>query len=477
MRLPTAITGTAVLLSVILLAMLWLVSALVDRASTSLLRGQANAFMADAGRMFEALGHPPQSEDLQSYLARNQQRGLHYLALWRPEIGILASAGEPSTVMNDATIAALDVQAPRFVGSRVQMRLGPPDQGPPRRGEGPPSAASEPHPGAAGEWQPPPPPRGAAGDWRPPPPPGTDADWRPPPVSEAGPPHAGEPRLGPPPGRPPYAVMEFEPLETQRLRGYARLSLAVGLAVVAAVLGGAAFLIYLVRRQDELTQHIEQGRRLAALGEMAAVIAHEIRNPLTALKGHAQLLQRALAGDGPIAVHRDGPAKANRVVSEAVRLETLLNDLLEFARTGTIDPQTVDPARVLQDSAEVVSPERIIVCSQDAPRSWRMDPVRMQQVLTNLLRNAVQMSPAEAPVEARVFADNGQLVYEVRDAGPGIPAGEEERIFEPFYTRKARGTGLGLSLAQRIVGQHRGRITAENQPGGGAVFRIALERI
>src|SRR5262249_17474388 len=222
--------------------------------------------------------------------------------------------------------------------------------------------------------------------------------------------------------------------------------------------------------QDELSQRVEQARRLAALGEMAAVIAHEIRNPLTALKGHAQLLQRALAADKL-------DEKANRVVSEAVRLETLLNDLLDFARTGAIEPQTVDPARVLQDSAEVVSPDRIIIRNQEAPRAWRMDPARMQQVLTNVLRNAVQMSPAEAPVEARVFADNGQLVYEVRDAGPGIPAGEEERIFEPFYTRKIRGTGLGLSLAQRIVGQHHGRISAANHPSGGAVFRIALEPI
>ncbi|HVM94816.1 MAG TPA: sensor histidine kinase, partial [Candidatus Acidoferrales bacterium] len=136
-----------------------------------------------------------------------------------------------------------------------------------------------------------------------------------------------------------------------------------------------------------------------------------------------------------------------------------------------------DPARLLQESAEAVSPERIVVRSQAAPSSWRMDPARMQQVLTNVLRNAVQMSPLGESVEARVFADNGQLVYEVRDSGPGIPAGEEERIFEPFYTRKTRGTGLGLSLAQRIVGQHRGTITAQNHPAGGAVFRVALGKL
>ena len=78
---------------------------------------------------------------------------------------------------------------------------------------------------------------------------------------------------------------------------------------------------------------------------------------------------------------------------------------------------------------------------------------------------------------AAVFAENGHLVFEVSDAGPGIPAGEEERIFEPFYTRSARGTGLGLPLARRIVGLHHGTITAGNNANGGAVFRITLERL
>ncbi|MBI3783387.1 MAG: hypothetical protein HY270_08290, partial [Deltaproteobacteria bacterium] len=445
LRLPTAIISSAVLLSVLLLAMLWLVYSLVNRASITLVQGQANTFMVEAARFFEAQRHPPESADLEHYLALKQPHGLRYIALWRPETGILAFAGEPSSALDSRTIAALDVQKPRFLGTRVRIRLGPPEHGPPRPGEGPPPrrpGEPPPAPDAKGDWRPPPPPPGEDDDWRPPPPPpDAEGDWRPPPPRgepPRGEPPRGEPPRGvPPPGHPPWAVMEFEPLEAQRLHGYARLSLAVGLIVVAAVLGGAAFLIYLVRRRDELSQRIEHGRRLAALGEMAAVIAHEIRNPLTALKGHAQLLQRALAGDP-----RD--EKANRVVSEAVRLEALLNDLLEFARTGVIEPQPVDPARVLHESADAVNPERIIVRSQDAPTTWRMDAARMHQVLTNILRNAVQMSPDGEPVEARVFADDGQLVYEIRDAGPGIPAGEEERIFEPFYTRKTRGTGLGL---------------------------------
>src|SRR5262245_53653262 len=108
LRLPTAIAGTAVILSMILMAMLWLVYALVDRASVSLVRGQANSFMTDAGRTFEALHHPPQSADLEHYLVRNQAHGLRYIALWRPETGVLAAAGDPATPMDDAAFAALE---------------------------------------------------------------------------------------------------------------------------------------------------------------------------------------------------------------------------------------------------------------------------------------------------------------------------------------------------------------------------------
>jgi two-component system sensor histidine kinase HydH len=282
-----------------------------------------------------------------------------------------------------------------------------------------------------------------------------------PPADEAGAPQ--------PPGPPPDVILEYEPVEAARLRAYARLSLGAGLTVLPAVVIAAVALVYLVRRQRELAERVEYARRLASLGEMAAVIAHELRNPLTALKGHAQLLLRSLAGDGR-------EEKAARVVTEAARLEAFLADLLDFSRRGEIEPAPVDPARVLRDSAAAVDRSRITVHSEAAPKSWPLDAPRIQQALSNILSNAVQVSPEGAVVDAAVFAADGALVFEVRDRGPGIPAGEEERIFEPFYTRRVRGTGLGLSLARRIVDQHHGTITARNAPDGGAVLRITLEQ-
>lgn len=446
--LPLAIAAVAVSLSFFLVALLWSAYALVQRSAAVLDRGQAEALMSAGVRSFTSKPGPPQTSDLQEFVESHRADGLRFMGLWRPELGFLVQAGEPATPLDDATVARLRIGEPYHIDDRVRIRLGPPDEE--NRPPGPP------RPNENGEWRPP----RREGEWRPGPPAG------PPPDVDMSFANGERPRRGPHP----MMILEFVPFETQRLQSYSRLSLGIGLTVLPVVVGSALFLVFLVRRQRELLERVEHGRRLAALGEMAAVIAHELRNPLTALKGHAQLLSRSLAGDSR-------SEKAERVVHEAGRLESFLRDLLEFSRRGEIDPQPIDPARLLRESAAAVQPDRIVVHGESAPPSWRLDGPRLQQALTNVLTNAVQISPADASVEAAVFAEHDRLVFEVRDAGPGIPPGEEERIFEPFYSRRPRGTGLGLSLARRIVTQHRGTITAENAPGGGALFRICLEKL
>jgi signal transduction histidine kinase len=98
----------------------------------------------------------------------------------------------------------------------------------------------------------------------------------------------------------------------------------------------------------------------------------------------------------------------------------------------------------------------------------------MEQVLRNLLENAVQASPAASVVEADIVVERGKLVMRVRDHGKGLPAGTEQRIFEPFHTTRTQGTGLGLAVARRIVEQHGGQIRAENHPDGGALFTLVI---
>jgi two-component system sensor histidine kinase HydH len=203
---------------------------------------------------------------------------------------------------------------------------------------------------------------------------------------------------------------------------------------------------------------------------MSAVLAHEIRNPLASLKGHAQLL--ALRLDPETRERR----KADRVVSEAKRLENLVTDLLAFTRSAPIERKPVDPAKLLRTAVREVGAERFTTEDANAPAEWSLDADRIRQALTNLLRNAAQAVPDGPRAEAMVALENGRLVFTIRDHGEGLASGDEERVFEPFYTTRTHGTGLGLAVASRIADMHDGSITAANHPDGGAEFRLAIPR-
>jgi two-component system sensor histidine kinase HydH len=262
-------------------------------------------------------------------------------------------------------------------------------------------------------------------------------------------------------------VIEFEPLAIRELVSSSRRSIILNCVVAVVMLLAALVAFQWLKRREALQHKLERERHLATLGEMSAVMAHELRNPLASLKGHAQLLAEAL----PEGRSR---TKAERVVKEALRMEDLTASLLAFVRTGTIQLQAADPVAVVRAAAEEVDPRRIELDTGAAPGSWQLDAARMQQVLSNLLRNAVQASPAGANVFARVAAEPGALLYEVRDVGTGIPPGQEALIFEPFHTQRPLGNGLGLAVARRVVELHGGSIQATNHPDGGALFRVRI---
>jgi len=268
-------------------------------------------------------------------------------------------------------------------------------------------------------------------------------------------------------GRRPLLIV-FEPLEAHALQRSVTRSLIVALAALAVLIAAAIVLWRLSRRAERLQEAAERDRRLVTLGEMSAVLAHEIRNPLAALKGHAQLLLERL-GDG--GAPRE---KAARVVAEAQRLEQLTEDLLSFVRSSQVTPVPVNPATVLRDAVRDVDAAHIDVDTAAAPVSWRLDPARMHQALVNLLRNAVEASPAGTHAVATVAREGDALGFRVRDRGAGLPPGDAERIFEPFYTTRAQGTGLGLAVARRIVELHGGEVTAHTHPEGGAEFRVVI---
>jgi two-component system sensor histidine kinase HydH len=262
-------------------------------------------------------------------------------------------------------------------------------------------------------------------------------------------------------------VIEFDAIGTQDLQRNALVGLWLASGAALLLTSAALFMWRSGRRAARLAGELEQQRHLATLGGMSAVLAHEIRNPLAALKGHAQLLAEK-------ATEPAITGRVKRVVDEALRLEALTNDLLDFAKSGAVTPQQASPLAVLEAAVQATVPDRIERPASGAPAVWRLDPARMEQVLINLLENAIQVTPAERKVTAVIEVRGKELVFSVRDHGPGVPAAERSRIFEPFHTTKIRGTGLGLAVVKRIVELHGGRVEIDDGPDGGAVFSVYI---
>lgn len=263
-------------------------------------------------------------------------------------------------------------------------------------------------------------------------------------------------------------VLEFKPLVAAAMISRAWWSLVFSLAAAGLLLAVALVFFRLSRRAERIQGLLEKERRLAALGEMSAVLGHELCNPITSLKGHAQLLAEKLPGDHP------GRLGADTIVREVKRLEELTGQVLDFVRTGELQREPASPEEVARAAMAQVGSERVRLEVDNSITTWPLDRVRMQQVLVNLISNALHAAEETGPVDLFLGEEDGRLVFKVRDRGAGIATGEEGRIFEPFYTGRARGTGLGLAVARRIVEGHGGTIRAGNHPGGGAVFTVRL---
>ncbi|HRI67061.1 MAG TPA: ATP-binding protein [Polyangium sp.] len=313
--------------------------------------------------------------------------------------------------------------------------------------------------------KPPPPPEG-------PPRPGFHGEWPP----RLHPDHGGHPPFeGRPPPPPPgenrdfdTIAFEFEPLLAMGLTQRARTTFFLATGVAALLALAAVVLWRRAAREESLGARLAQAERLASLGTMSAVLAHEIKNPLASLKGNAQLLAESLPIDGR------SRAQADRVVEATLRLQGLVQNLLDFARGGPIERVDTDPAELLFLAAEDAAPAATLDLDH-APPMWSLDAIRMRQVLENLLRNALQASKNGA-VTARVLLEGDQLAYTVEDDGPGFPPDTLENIFEPFFTTKSRGVGLGLAVARRIVVMHGGTLRARNKDDGGAEVKVLIPR-
>jgi PAS domain S-box-containing protein len=211
---------------------------------------------------------------------------------------------------------------------------------------------------------------------------------------------------------------------------------------------------------------------LARLGEMAAVVAHEVKNPLAGIRGSLQVIGgRMPAETRDRAVVRD-------IVDRLDSLNNIVDDLLVFARPREPKLAPVIVADLLRNTAALLKKDPAHAATEveivDTRAVVRADPEQLQLVIVNLLLNAAQATHNQGRVRVDVLATGGVCRIAISDNGPGIPEEVRERIFEPFFTTKNRGTGLGLPTAKRVVERHGGDIDVRCPPGGGTVVTVSL---
>jgi PAS domain S-box-containing protein len=219
-------------------------------------------------------------------------------------------------------------------------------------------------------------------------------------------------------------------------------------------------------------ERLAQQAALARVGQMAAVVAHEVRNPLAGIKGAIQvLMSRRAAGDAELPVMRD-------VVARIDGLGDLINDLMVFARPRPPQPATFALRPLLLEAIAMLRRDPAgtsLDVTVDGPDlTVTADPELIRATVLNLLLNAAQAMGGRGRIAVSIAQADTRCVLEIRDSGPGIPSELRERIFEPFFTTKARGGGLGLPIARRTAELHGGTLTLTTPEGGGTIFTLTI---
>jgi two-component system sensor histidine kinase HydH len=236
-------------------------------------------------------------------------------------------------------------------------------------------------------------------------------------------------------------------------------------------------------RTLRLTQaSLRRTERLAALGQLTAGLAHELRNPLGTIKASAEMLTKDAARRRPEVMSE----MAGYIGSEVDRMNGLISRFLDFARPLQIRPVQADLKTVIDDvirqQADLARASGVEVTArlpEGAPENsmvFSFDPDMLKLALSNLVQNAIQASTPGQSVEIRAQPAAGEVLLFVSDHGKGIEPDHVESIFNPFFTTRPQGVGLGLAIVSKIVDEHQGRINVFSEPGKGTTFEIALPR-
>jgi signal transduction histidine kinase len=229
------------------------------------------------------------------------------------------------------------------------------------------------------------------------------------------------------------------------------------------------------RSLREAEAAVRRADRLAALGQLTAGLAHELRNPMSTIKNSAEVLSKAVPAENEVARE-----VAGYISSEVDRTNSLITRFLEFARPLKLRLEEADVGRVVDRAVAQLEqqkpPTGVTIYKNYSPdiRPVLLDAELVERVIYNLLLNAAQASPPQGTVTVKTRPIDGTVEIAVIDRGAGIDPKDLESIFNPFFTTKRDGVGLGLAIVSKIVDEHDGRIVVESNPGEGSVFRVYL---
>ncbi|EHS88908.1 TPA: two-component system sensor histidine kinase ZraS [Klebsiella oxytoca] len=271
-----------------------------------------------------------------------------------------------------------------------------------------------------------------------------------------------------------FDTRELDADHARGLRNMVIMLCAAGVVMTATVLAQFWFRRY-QRSRKQLQEATARKEKLLALGHLAAGVAHEIRNPLSSIKGLARYFAERTPADG------EAHQLALVMAREADRLNRVVSELLELVRPAHLKYQSVDLNEVITHSLQLVSQDAasraisLKFIAQPALCRIQADPDRLKQVLLNLYLNAIHAIGRDGVITVAVReCGDGRVKVSVADSGKGMTAEQLQAIFTPYFTTKADGTGLGLAVVQNIVEQHGGTIDAESTPGKGALFTLYL---